>query len=69
MMAQKWIEVHCGGMAYSVNVCFIACVAPLDEGDGSRIFSVGDAPGNSCNTDESYEEVMRMIREVENAAD
>ena len=68
-MTQKWIEVHYGGMAYSVNVEYIACVAPDEGGHGSRIFSVGDAPGNACNADESYDEVMRMIREVENAAD
>ena len=65
-MKNKWIELHLGGTAYSVNVNYIACVLPGDK-IGSMIFAVGDAPGSACNADESYKEVMKMIREGDDA--
>lgn len=58
----KFIELHFGSK-YALNVDYIVAVNPKTNG-GCEIFTVGDKAGDSWNSDESYEEVMRMIREA-----
>lgn len=60
----KLIELHNGGLRYSLNADFITGVASLDEGGCSVwVLGVPDDRPNIC--DESYEDVIRLIQESE----
>lgn len=61
----KLIELRFEERPYSINPKYIAAVNPLIEG-GCEVFMVGDRIREAWNTDESYEEVMQKIKEVDN---
>ena len=63
----KLIELHYGGRRYSLNVDFITGVAFLDGG-GCHVWVLGEPVGNPSVCDESYEEVIQLIKEATNEA-
>ena len=60
----KLIELHYDGNPYSLNVDYIAAVNPLTYDDGCEVYMVGDVKDEQWNCDESYDEVLRMIKEA-----
>ena len=60
----KLIEVHFDEKPYSLNADYIAAIYPKTADDGCEVYMVGDAHGEQWNTDESYDEVLRMIKEA-----
>lgn len=59
----KLIELHNGGLRYSLNVDFITAVALLDEG-GCSVWVLGEPDDRPNTCDESYEEVIRLIQDI-----
>lgn len=60
----KFIELHYRKEPYSVNVDYIAAVNPKDYCGGCEVYMVGDVKNEYWNCDESYEEVLRLIKEA-----
>lgn len=61
----RLIELHSGGRRYSLNVDFITAVALADKG-GCRVWLLGEPVDNPNSCDESYEEVIQLIKEAAN---
>jgi len=61
----RLIELHSGGRRYSLNADFITGVAWPDEG-GCYVRMLGEPTGNPNFCDESYEEVIQLIKEATN---
>lgn len=62
----KLIELHFDEKPYSLNVDYIAAICPKTADDGCEIYMVGDRMNEYWNSDESYDEVLRMIKEATN---
>ena len=60
----KLIELHFGEKPYSLNADYIAAVNPNRDGAGCEVYMVGDCLNEMWNTDEEYEEVLRLIKEA-----
>ena len=60
----KLIELHCNGNPFSLNVDYIVSVLKRDE--ESEVYMVGDMLNEGYKPDESYEEVLRLIKEATN---
>ena len=61
----RLIELHNGGRRYSLNTDFITGVAWLGEG-GCYVWLLGEQNRNPYFCDESYEEVIQLIKEATN---
>lgn len=60
------IELHYNGRRYSLNADFITSVSSADEG-GCYVWLLGEPTSNPDSCDESYEEVIQLIKEATNA--
>lgn len=56
------IELHYHGKRFSVNADYIAAVNSKQNEDGCEIFMVGDRADEFWNADESYEEVIELLK-------
>lgn len=61
----RLIELHYGGRSYSLNADFITEVDRLDEG-GCYVWLLGEPIDSPHSCDESYEEVIQLIKEATN---
>ena len=59
----KFIELHYKGAKYSLRADYIAAVNQRFE-KGCEVYLVGDRLNEAWNTDESYEEVLLLIKEA-----
>lgn len=60
----KFIELHFRGSKYCLNADYIVAVNPKESGEGCDVYMVSDRINEAWNTDESYEEILRMLKEV-----
>lgn len=60
----KFIELHFRGREYSLNADYIVAVNPKESNEGCEVYTVGDRINEAWNADESYEEILRMLKEV-----
>lgn len=61
----RLIELHYGGRSYSLNADFITVVDRLDEGS-CYVWLLGEPTDSPHYCDESYEEVIQLIKEAAN---
>lgn len=62
----RLIELHYGECRYLLNVDLITSVSLADKG-GCRVWVLGEPVDNPNVCDESYEEVIKLIKEATNA--
>lgn len=65
----RLIELHNGILRYSLNTDFITNVGAMGLKSGCHIWILGEPTQEPVYCDESYEEVIRLIRESERGTD